>query len=74
MNARERETLMEMSEEEIRRAQGMVFQQIGMAHEQGNTRALDKLREWEQDYADEMMRRLLNELTPEQRKELSNAE
>jgi hypothetical protein len=57
MDYLETEMLRNMSDKEIRRAQKLVQLQIGIAHKQQNTRALDKLHQWDGWYADEMYRR-----------------
>lgn len=58
MSAAERAALQRMTETEIRRAQDLVNAQIVLAYERGNTEALAKLRDWEDSYAHEMLRRL----------------
>jgi len=58
MTDRERTQLAQMSEAEIRRCQDLVRAQQRMAYEQRNTRALERLAEWEDGYAEEMLRRL----------------
>jgi hypothetical protein len=57
MTIAELAALREMTVPQIRRAQRLVQLQLPLAHAQGNTRALVKLQEWEQDYTDEMLRR-----------------
>jgi hypothetical protein len=55
---RQARALAEMSEAEIRRCQDLVRQQQGMAYKQHNLVALERLNEYENGYANEMMRRL----------------
>lgn len=54
----ERLALSQMTELQIRRAQDLVNAQIKSAHAHANTAALEKLREWEDEYTHEMLRRL----------------
>jgi hypothetical protein len=53
------EALARMSEAQIRRNQDLVAQQISMAYEQKNTDALMWLQRAADEYANEMMRRLV---------------
>jgi hypothetical protein len=53
----EREALQKMSLARIRKCQDLVSAQIREAYQQGNTKALSLLQQWEQDYADEIYRR-----------------
>jgi len=59
MTEQERTALQGMTVPEIRRAQEIVRMQLPLAYESRNTAALVRLQEWENDYADEMMRRLM---------------
>ena len=59
MTDQERTALRAMTVPEIRRAQGIVRMQLPLAYESRNTVALVRLQEWENDYAEEMMRRLM---------------
>jgi hypothetical protein len=54
---RELADLRRMTDKQIRRAQNLVRLQQPLAYRQRNTRALEKLAEWERDYANEMFRR-----------------
>lgn len=59
MTQYELDALANMSEAEIRRAQDLVRAQQALAYEQRNERAMDILNQYEDAYADEMMRRLM---------------
>lgn len=61
MTVAERLALAAMSESEIRRAQEIVFAQQRSAYAHRNTRALERLNEWERNYADELFRRLMED-------------
>ncbi len=63
MTTQELKALREMSEREIRKAQDLVRAQIISAHRTENTTALVKLQEWEQDYTEEMIRRLMDRVS-----------
>jgi hypothetical protein len=57
MTEQERAALEAMTIPQIRKAQGLVRAQQRMAYEQGNTRAMETLNQWERDYADAVYRK-----------------
>jgi hypothetical protein len=59
MTDQERTELRAMTVPQIRRAQEIIRMQLPLAYESRNTTALVRLQEWENDYADEIMRRLM---------------